>query len=139
MTEELPTIRAIRIHGLDDALAALEAAEALGCPALLVSAPGAAGSVGALWFREVVAAARARYPGVAVTALLDCADQPGDALGALRAGIADIGLDASAETLARMRDIATALGGRVHGHLPACLDLRGRRDPVRACHEWLAE
>jgi len=138
VAEAIPEPRAVRVHGLDDALAALQAAAALGRPVILASIPGAAGSVGALWFRELVAAARARHPDAVVTAVLDCADQPGDALGALRAGIADIALAAPPEMLARLRTIAAECGGRIHPSPLPALDLRGRRDPVRACRDWLA-
>ncbi|KAA0688699.1 hypothetical protein [Azospirillum brasilense] len=130
--------RPIRIHGLSDADAACAVATDLGAPLLLVSAPGAAASAGAGWFREVVASATARHPSVAMTAVLDCADRPGDALGALSAGIGAILFTGRADVAGRLADIAVQRGSRLLTALPLALDLRGVRDPRRACRDWLS-
>lgn len=130
--------RPIRIHGLNDADAACAVATDLGVPLLLVSAPGAAASAGAGWFREVVANATARHPSVAMTAVLDCADRPGDALGALSAGLDTVLFTGRADVAERLADIAAQRGTRLLTALPQALDLRGVRDPRRACRDWLS-
>ncbi|WP_454018635.1 hypothetical protein [Azospirillum sp. Marseille-Q6669] len=130
--------RPIRIHGLNDADAACAVATDLGVPLLLVSAPGAAASAGAGWFREVVARATARHPSAAMTAVLDCADRPGDALGALSAGIGAILFTGRLDVAERLGDIAAQRGARLLTALPEALDLRSARDPWRACRNWLS-
>ncbi|MGY0831556.1 hypothetical protein [Azospirillum argentinense] len=137
MTALPPHSRPIRIHSLTDADAACAAAAELGVPLLLVSAPGAAASAGAGWFRAVAARAAARHPSVAMTAVLDCADRPGDALGALSAGIGAILFTGRLDVAERLADIATQRGARLLTALPEALDLRGARDPRRTCRNWL--
>ena len=64
---------AILVHGLDDALTALRAAQEVGAAVTLVSAPGAGGYAGAAWFDQVVRQASAKFPGVKVEAVLEMA------------------------------------------------------------------
>ncbi|NUB09057.1 hypothetical protein FW320_23105 [Azospirillum sp. Vi22] len=137
MTVLPPHLRPIRIHSLTDADAACAAAADLGVSLLLVSAPGAAASAGAGWFREVAARAAARHPSVAMTAVLDCADRPGDALGALSAGIGAILFTGRLDVAERLADIAAQRSARLLTTLPEALDLRGARDPRRVCRNWL--
>jgi hypothetical protein len=130
----------ILIYGLDDALAALAAAQALGCAVTLIGPPAVATAAGAGWFCAVVAAARGAYPGVAVTAVLDCGDWPGLALAGIRAGVAHLRFSGDADSRERLAALAAAVGAAVHDQRawagPA-LDLRGRRDGMTACRDWL--
>ncbi|MBB3263810.1 hypothetical protein FHW79_001406 [Azospirillum sp. OGB3] len=137
MTTQPPHSRPIRFHSLPHAEAACAVAADLGVPLLLVSAPGAAASAGAGWFAAVVERAATRYPSVAITAVLDCADRPGDALGALTCGIDGVLFTGRADVAERLADIAAQRGARLLTALPAALDLRGTRDPRRACRDWL--
>ncbi|CAO3374048.1 class II fructose-bisphosphate aldolase [Azospirillum argentinense] len=137
MTATLPHHRPIRIHSLTDAEAACAAAADLGVPLLLVSAPGAAASAGAGWFAAVVRHAAARHPSVAIAAVLDGADRPGDALAALASGIEAVLFTGRADVAERLADIAGQRGARLLTALPVALDLRGVPDPRRACREWL--
>ena len=59
--------RPVRIHGVAEARAALDAAAGLGAPLVLVSAPAAAAHAGALWFRAVVEEARRTHPAPCAT------------------------------------------------------------------------
>ncbi|WP_064742492.1 hypothetical protein [Azospirillum sp. B4] len=129
--------RPIRVLCLDDARAALAAAA--GAPVHLVSAPDAAGALGAGGWRALLDAIAREFPDAPVTAVLDCGDAAGHALAALALGVTDIRFSGEAAAAARLSDIAQARGGRLHppdGEEP--LDLRGRRDPVAACRDWLA-
>ncbi|MBP2291922.1 hypothetical protein [Azospirillum rugosum] len=127
------------MHSLDDARAACAAAADLGVTVRLVSAPAGAAHGGALWFRELVARAAAEWPSAAPTAVLDCSDRAGDAQGALAAGIGVILFTGPAPVAAKLADIAGRTGATVlTGPLPA-LDLRGVRDPVAACRDYLAK
>src|SRR3990167_5130631 len=87
--------RPIIVHDIEDARAALAAAVEAGIASLtLRSAVGAARYLGATVFRDMIAEAARPYPGVAVTAVFDCGDDPGLALGALRHGLKVIRLAA---------------------------------------------
>jgi hypothetical protein len=105
----------IVIHSRDDACAALAAAGA-GASVLLHSAPGAGAYAGVGWFERLIAAARAEFPHVAVTAVLDCGDAPGAVLEAVRwlkePGREKITLRfaGDAATAARLADIAGQAG-----------------------------
>ncbi|MEE3626952.1 hypothetical protein UCD39_23735 [Nitrospirillum sp. BR 11752] len=129
--------RPIRILSLDHARAALTAAA--GVPVRLVSAPDAAGALGAGGWRALLDRIAAEFPGAPLMAVLDCGDAAGHAVAALAAGIPDIAFSGEHAATARLADIARSLGARLH---PAeggeVLDLRGHREPVSACRDWLA-
>lgn len=129
---------AITVHSLDHARVALSVARELGVEVTLVSAPGAAAYVGAAVFREMIEAAAGSVPDARFTAVLDCGDDPGLALAALRAGLPAIRLDAGADVRARVTDIAARTGAVLVDSDAAALDLIDVADPARACREWLA-
>jgi hypothetical protein len=129
--------RAITVHALADALAALEAATALGRPVSLLSAPGAAAYAGAGWFRALVDLARRRWPQAAATAMLDCGDRAELAQGALRVGLCDIVFTGRAGEAARLADIAGQQGARLHRRRPPALELAAAGDAAAACRAWL--
>src|SRR5580704_10311170 len=97
---------AIIVHSLTQALAAAEAAAALGKPLTLRSAAGAGGTVGVGWFASLGAILAERYPDLDLTLVLDCADEAGTALGALRRGVKAIRIAASPETRAKLAALA---------------------------------
>jgi hypothetical protein len=154
---------AVIVHSPDHVRAVLAAAEGLGLDRLtLASAPGAAAYAGPIWFHEMVAhvceasvceasvceasvceaSGSEAEPRVKVTAILDCADRPGDALAALRAGVRDISLGGSSSSGARrsVSAIARKLNARVHTYPGSnALDLLGTQDPVAVCDTWLAK
>lgn len=120
---------AVTVHGLDHARAAL----APGRPVLLLSAPGAAGFAGALWWRALVAAALDGGGQPGAPDALDCADQAGRALEALHAGCRIVVLlpcPGFAAVAARAR------GAAVLPSRPDSLDL-GRRGAERRLAGWL--
>lgn len=125
------------VHDLVQAEAALRGAA--GRPIVLESPSWGARSLGALYWREMIALARARVPAARCETILDCGDQPGLALHALRHGIEAVRLAATPDILARVADIAGQLGRRVDGEAsdPA-LDLAGERDPEAAVAALLA-
>jgi hypothetical protein len=137
--EAPPLPPAIVFHSLAQAKAALRAAGELGLPVTLISAFAAAGYAGPGWFRSVVEQARAAHPGVEVTAMLDCGEFSGLALGALRDGVACIRF--SGDTFDKIADIAGQYGATVIAERPEALDLavieRKGWDMVRASREWL--
>jgi hypothetical protein len=128
---------AITIHSLADARAALAAAQALRAPVTLISGPGGGSYAGPGWFNAVVREAATEFPDVRVTAILDCDDASGHALGAFRAGTKAVRFTGRADVAAKLRDIAAELGAELITEDVETLDLRGHRDPVAACTAWL--
>ena len=125
---------AVMVHGLEDARAAV----APGRPVTLLSAPGAALFAGCLWWREMIAAARAEWPDTPAVDILDCADASGLALGALRSGVNRLVLWPDAPGWAAVALIAAEEGGFVLAEAPPALDL-ARRNAVRRLDAWLLE
>lgn len=134
----MPAARRIVVHDLAHALAAARAAQEVGVPAVLMSPAGAAGYLGAPYFREIVAAARAAYPGAGITAVLDCGDAAGLALAALRDGAEVIRVAVTDEVRRRLTDIAGQSGARLDDDTVFdSLDLLDQSDAPAACRRWL--
>ncbi len=128
--------RAVVVHGLDQAHDALAAAERVGVAVDLLSGPGAAAYAGAAWWLAMTRAARAAYAAVAGRDILDCADEAGIAVEALRAGIRAIVFEGAQTQAERLAAIAEAMGAEVlRSRLPA-LDL-GRPGAARRLEAWL--
>jgi hypothetical protein len=108
-------MRPFVIHSLDEARAALAAAEH-GAPVILESGPDAGIHGGVGWFERLVAAACAEFPQVPVNAVLDCGDAAGAVLEAVRwlkePGRTKIALrfTGDAATAARLADVAGQAG-----------------------------
>ncbi len=125
---------AVIVHGLADAKAALT----LGLPVTLVSAPGAAMFAGCVWWREMVAAARAAFPDTEALDILDCGNASGMAMGSLRSGICRLVLWPEAPGWASVVAISERQGGFVLRSAPAALDL-ANRNGMRRLNGWLRQ
>jgi fructose/tagatose bisphosphate aldolase len=132
------TRRAIIVHSLAEARAAVAAAAELGVPLTLASAPGAAGTTGAAWFRELVALAASGHPETPVTAVLDCGDKPGHVLAALRQGLRAVRFTGRKSTAARLAQIAAHYGAEVITGPVQAVDLLDDPEPEAACRRWLS-
>jgi len=125
------------VHSLDQARAAIAAAADLKVPVTLMSARGMASFMGPLWFWKLLELAA--RDGVAVTGVLDCADEPGTVMAALRTGFQLVRFTGAADMRARLDDMARQMGARVEGETPCrVLDLVDRRDAAAACRAFLA-
>ncbi|MBW8270055.1 hypothetical protein [Caldovatus aquaticus] len=113
------------VHGAAQAAAALAAAGPAGVT--LLSARGAGAYLGPAVFLRLVARAAALNPGVPHLAVLDCADAPGFALAALRAGLRAVVLDPACPAFAAVAAAAAEAGARLLSARPEALDL-GRLD-----------
>ncbi|MDJ0950476.1 MAG: hypothetical protein QNJ94_16310 [Alphaproteobacteria bacterium] len=138
MTARRDAAKAIIVHDLAQARAAVAAAAAHGRPITLWSPPGAAAYLGASYFLSLVAAARADHPTAEVDAVLDCADDAGWVLAALRRGVAGVCFHGTDRVAAKLADIAGQYGATLHRAAPDALDLAKAADPAQACREWLA-
>jgi len=96
----------IIIHSLFQATAALTASARAGRPVVLVSAPDAGGYVGPGWFQALVAAAREAAPDARCSAFLDCGENVGAALAALRAEVEGVIFTGRPDVARRLADIA---------------------------------
>jgi hypothetical protein len=126
--------RAIRIHSLEHARAALDAAG--GHPVTLVSPPSAASFPGIGWWRQLVAAARQEFPDARFDAALDCGPATGMALAALRTGCGPVWVQTDAMVLAKLADMAEQVGTRAE-YGGNALDLLGMSEPRQCCRDWL--
>ncbi len=137
------TGRPIIVHSLAEARAAVSAAAELGVPVTLASAPEAAGYLGALWFRELVQMASEERPEAQVSALLDCGDQPGHVMAALRQGLKRVRFTGPKTTAKILGDLASQYDAEiVTGTLRAhdlAHDLKDQAKPEAACRRWLSE
>ena len=91
---------------------------------MLVSAPDAGGYVGPGWFKALVAAAREAVPDARCSTFLDCGDNVGAALAAIRAKVEGVIFTGRPDVARRLADIAQQHGVRVDTKRPAAgLDL----------------
>jgi hypothetical protein len=96
----------IVVHSLIQAVAALRAALKAGRPVVLAGPPGAGSYVGPGWFGALVAAAREAVPDAHFSTLLDCGDDVGAALAAIRSEIEGLVFTGRADVARRLADIA---------------------------------
>jgi fructose/tagatose bisphosphate aldolase len=129
----------IVVHSLDQARAAVAAAAALDLPVTIASAAGAGAYGGPLWFKALIAEATRDHPDAAVTAVLDCADEAGTALAALRAGLTRVRFTGPEPMRSRIAEIAAALGATVESEAGGqTLDLLDAPDPEGSARAFLA-
>ena len=133
------TGKAVIVHSLAHAKAALAAAHELGCPITIASAPGASATVGVRWFQSVVEQAASAYPTVSLRAEIDCAERPGEALAALRCGLKAVRFSGKPAVAAKLSAIAAQLDAEIVTGRQSALDLLGQADPALATREWLAK
>ncbi len=132
------TGRPIIVHSLAEARAAVAAAADLGVPVTLASAPEAAGYLGALWFRELVKLASEERPEVRVDAILDCGDQPGHVMAALRQGLKRVRFTGAKTTAATLGSLASRYDAEIVTGALRAHDMLDQAEPETACRRWLS-
>jgi hypothetical protein len=105
-------MRQVVIHSLEQARAALAAAAEIGCAIELRSAPGAAGYAG-------VGYLKALCDEVGHELLIDCGDDAGLVMAALRTGSRRIAFSGSDEVARRLGEMADQLGAILAVEPPA--------------------
>jgi hypothetical protein len=136
MTGDRPP--AIIVHSVEQALAAAAAASDLASPLVLRSAPGAGSYLGVGWFMALTELLAARFPALTATIVLDCADEAGTAMGALRRGLKHVRFTGRPDVAAKLAAIAAAQGAALDDDPRPPLDLLGRVDPGADARAWLA-
>lgn len=107
----------VRVHHLDQARAVLRVADEFGCAVRLRSAQGSAGFAGVGFWHAIAEA-------IGQDVVVDCGDDAGLVLAALRTGCREIAYDGPAETASRLTEIAHRTGARLHASPPPrALDL----------------
>lgn len=127
---------AVIIHNLDQARCVLAAARRTGMPVRVVSAPGAGAYLGPALFKQIADKARAEEPDARATFCLDCGDEPGVAMGALRHGVEAVTLSATCAVTSKVRDAAARVGADVVPQPAQALDMADR-DCRRRLDAWL--
>ena len=118
-----PAMAQVVIHDLGQARGALAAAAELGCAVELRSAPGAAAYAGVGYLKALGEAAGHEL-------LIDCGDDPGIAMAALRTGCRRLSFAGAAAAAQRLREMAEQVGAvLVHETgVPAALELAPEDD-----------
>ena len=133
----VPLRPAFVVHSLEHVEAALAAAPE-GAPALvLVSAQGAGASLGPLFWQAILRQASEAYPNARFTAYLDCADEAGTVLRALRAGVRHVRFFGRPEVSERLAAISEQLGAEITDEAFDTFDLLDQPDSFAACRAWL--
>ena len=104
----------------------------------LVTAPGAARYAGPDHLKKICDLAFSEVEGSTADTLIDCGEDAGSAMTALRAGWKDLAFSGDAELAAKIADMAAQCGARVVEKTPPALDLIDEGDPEAACRHWLA-
>lgn len=125
----------IVVHSLGQARAALAAAA--GRPVRLISPPACPALHGIGWWQALLERLRGEATGP-FQAVLDCGDDGGWALAALRAGVENIAFAGEGPAKAAIKAVAEQRGawGEARGEV-GTLDLLGEIDPGEACREFL--
>jgi acyl-CoA reductase-like NAD-dependent aldehyde dehydrogenase len=126
-------------------VAALTAAARVGKPVALVSAPNAGGYAGPGWFAALTAAARDAVPESRFSALLDCGENVGAVLAAIRAKVEGVIFTGRTDVARRLADIARQYGVQFQTSRPqGVLDLgddffASQQSLERRCAEFLGQ
>jgi len=125
------------VHNIGHARDCVAMTQKLGRPVTLISPPGAVASMGPDVFLEIIAQACDDAPQEAITAVMDCGNDPGQALAALRAGCNAIRLDADAGVLSKLRDMAGSKDAVLDGTPLALFDMAEPTATPDALQRWL--
>ena len=129
---------AVIVHDLGQAMRVLAAAERTGRPVRLCSPPAAGTYLGPAVFKSMIDQARARHPAAQADSCLDCGDEAGTALAALRHGVEAISLTAPPDVLEKIADMARQSGAATLPPPSQALDMaQGPTDEKLA--DWLLE
>jgi len=129
--------KAVVVHDLGQAEAALAAAAALKQPIAIWSAPQAALRAGVGWFAAVARQARATQPKARAAFILDCGDRADLVQDSFREGLSDACFTGRPAVAARLADIARKSKARLHLKRPRALDLAKQRDIAAALETLL--
>ena len=111
------------VHNQEHVLCVAQAAMQMNSSAVLFSPRGAANSLGPDVFISMVNSIFEYYPGINIIGVLDCADDTGNALGAIRRGVSHISVQLDAPAYKKILDIAAQSNVSVRVFPDNALDL----------------
>ncbi len=128
---------AIIFHDYQHALAALRASEATASHILLLTAAGAANYAGPDFLISIIKDAGDAVPDAKFEAVIDCGDDPGAVMTALRAGWALLLFVGDPEIAQKVESMAAQKNAQFLNRPEEVLDLLNRPDPDQAVLRWL--
>jgi len=134
-----PQRLAFIVHDREHALAVAAASAETGTPVRVFSPPHGAATLGADVFQAIVAEAHETFPEADISAVLDCGDEPGTALGAIRRGVEAVSLAVQPEARQRIVDIALQSGTEVVERHAEALDLAHAAEPTADIRRWISK
>jgi len=111
----------------------------LGLPATVQSAPGLATTLGPEAFTALIEETLQACPDAMIVGVLDCGDQAGTAIGALRRGVKRISVTLDALVENKVSDIARQLDAVVVPTSDTALDLLGVADMDRVIRQHMTD
>ena len=122
-TNDMQDHPAFIIHNQEHALCVAQAVMQTKSSAILFSARGASKSLGPRVFISMINSVFPHYPEVKIVGVLDCADNVGDALSAIRQGASHISVQLDAPKYEKILNIATKSNVSVRVFPDNALDL----------------
>ena len=129
--------RAIVVHTLDQARAALAVSAERRDRITLYTAAGAASYAGVSYLSAMIGQASRDFPGSLEKAVIDCGADAGTAQAALRAGWKTILFHGRGELVKKLAGIAQQKGARLIRESEEVVDLGDSADPMDVCRRWL--
>jgi hypothetical protein len=129
--------KAVVVHDLSQALAALAAAAHQKASISIWSAPGAACYAGVGWFAALVRLSVAARPKAKALFILDCADRADLVQDAYRMGLRDVCFTGRRDVAKRLADIARKSDARLHRKRVRAFDLVEPVDRERRLRDFL--
>jgi hypothetical protein len=131
----LPT--GFTFHSLSHVDAALGAAAGSKLGVALVTPPGAAATGGPEIYLEMYRQGHAHFPETETNAVIDCGDDAGVAMRALRCGWRDLVFSGNDDVRKKLQDMLEQIGGTLGRSRPPTIDLIASSDPVWAVQQAL--
>ncbi len=129
----------IIVHHLDHAISALKVVETLQLSVDIASPPAAIQYAGANYFHHIFCIAQRTHPQVKMRWILDCGDNAGFAMSALRHGVKCIRFTGPVEIFEKLAEMAAQLQATIiNTYPPQVLDLLNESNVEKICSDWLS-
>jgi hypothetical protein len=125
-------------HSLSHVDAALGAAAGSKIGVALVTPRGAAATGGPEIYLEMYRQGHAHFPETETNAIIDCGDDAGIAMRALRCGWRDLVFTGDDDVRQKLQDMSDQFGGTLGRSRPPTIDLITSSDPARTVQQALS-
>jgi hypothetical protein len=130
------TLRPVIIHDIVDARVVCSAAIGFGNQVTMWTASGALFYLGPAWIIEIWRHVRREFPELIINTVIDCGNDPGNALSAIRSGAEGVALNAKPSVKKKIRQIASARNVMIWKCPNRILDLGKCSNKEACCKEW---